>query len=555
MLQSLHIENYALIRQTDITFDTHFVAITGETGAGKSILLGALGLLLGKRADLGVLLNADRKCIVEALFDITDLGLRKFFDDNELDYDDQLILRREILPTGKSRAFINDTPTGLPVLKALGPHLIDIHSQHETLHLAEGDFQLAILDNYRIDGTLPTQRHDYDEAYHRYAEAKHQLELLTATEANNRKEQDYLQFLFDELTEANLQTDEQAQLEEESQLLAHMESVKQNLGEVVALCNDDNDSAALSQLQLAKGLLTKISAFNPTIAEYCQRLESSLIELHDIMDSLESLNDQLNYDPERQRHIDERLDTLYRLEKKHNVDSVERLLNIRNTLDQQLQHIAGMDQQIKQAMEQVDQTFADVQACGKRLSQHRRQAATLVEQQLQPYFAAMGMPEAHLNITIQPLDTCQRNGCDQVDFLFNANRGGQLREIGKVASGGELSRLMLALKALMAQQSLLPTIIFDEIDSGISGEVSTRVARIMKEMGQSLQIIAITHLPQVAAAAQQHLKVYKTTEADVTTSRIRTLTPKERIYEIATMLSADPPTAAALQTAQELLTH
>ena len=550
MLTSLHIENYALIRHIDIEWGHHLVAITGETGAGKSIMLGALGLLLGQRADLGVLYDKSKKCIVEAQFDIEGLNLGEFFATHDLDYDNTLILRREILPSAKSRAFVNDSPVSLPVLKELGPRLIDIHSQHETLHLADGDFQRSVLDNYQGGATI---RHSYDEAFATYQEHKRHLEQLTEQEAANRKEQDYLQFLFDELTDARLMNDEQEQLEQESQLLTHAESIKQGLIETSNIGRtDDNDGSALGRLQWARNKLKQI-AYHPEVEALANRLDSSLIELDDIFNEIEQLSDRINYDPQRQQQVDERLNLIYRLEKKHNVDSIERLLAIQEELDQRLQGIAHTDEEIQHAMEQVDQSFSEVQHWGDLLSKHRQQAAVEVVQQLQPTFAALGMKEAQLKIMVTPSFDYHRNGCDKVEFLFNANRGGEFREIGKVASGGELSRLMLALKSLMAHQSMLPTIIFDEIDSGISGEVSSRVAKIMQQMSESLQVIVITHLPQMAAAASHHLKVHKQTEDTTTVSSIRQLDHDERIHEIAVMLSSEPPTPAALATAQELM--
>lgn len=553
MLTSLHIENYALIRHTDIHFGEQMVAITGETGAGKSIMLGALGLLLGQRADLGVLYDKSKKCIVEAQFEIGGLGLASFFADHDLDYDDTLILRREILPSAKSRAFVNDSPVSLPVLKELGPHIIDIHSQHETLHLADGDFQLSVLDDYHIDGAS-SPRAQYDAAYSLYVEHKHRLEQLTEQEAANRKEQDYLQFLFDELCEAQLKEGEQEQLEQESHMLTHAESIKQGLVDVLNMCNSEGEEGSLlGRLRSAKNQISKMSSYHPEVEGLAQRMDSSLIELDDIFDELEQLADRISFDPERQQQVDDRLDLIYRLEKKHNVDSIDRLLAIQTDLDTRLQHIAHIDEEITLAMEQVDRSFSEVQHFGDELSHYRQKAALEVQQLLQPTFAALGMKEAQLQIEVCPTADYHRSGRDKVDFLFNANRGGEFREIGKVASGGELSRLMLALKSLMAHQSMLPTIIFDEIDSGISGEVSARVSKIMQQMAQSLQVIVITHLPQMAAAATQHLKVYKQVEASATVSMIRQLDRNERIHEIAVMLSSEPPTQAALATAQELM--
>lgn len=551
MLTTIHIENYALIQQTDISLGNGFIAITGETGAGKSILLGALGLLLGQRADCSVLYDKERKCVVEANFNIASLGLKDFFAANDLDYDDTLIIRREILPSAKSRAFINDSPVALPLLKDLGTHLIDIHSQHETLTLTNSDFQLSLLDAF--NGAR--QMHEkYLSAFNTYQQYKHHLEQLTSTDAQNRKESDYLQFLFDELQQAKLAEGEQESLEQESQLLSHAENIKQTLNSVLTLCDGDEDSA-FSRLNTSRAQLSRITSFHPEAEALNQRLDSNLIDLRDILAELEHFNDKVQFSPERQQQVDERLDLIYRLQKKHNVDSVQQLLAIQANLEQQLQTIANMDREIHQAMEDVDRSFAEVQQWGAKLTQLRLKSAQWIEQQVLPTLAALGMKEARLQVQVEPSSDYRHSGCDRVTFLFNANRGGELRELGKVISGGELSRLMLALKSLVAREALLPTLLFDEIDTGISGDVAAKMAHILQDMAQSIQIVAITHLPQMAAAASQHLKVYKQSTKDATVSLIRELTLDERIREIATMLSTDPPTSSALQTAKELIGH
>lgn len=557
MLVSLHIENYALIRSTDIQLSPSFIAITGETGAGKSIMLGALGLLLGQRADMGALQDNSKKCIVEAQFTINNLSLESFFEENDLDYDDTLLLRREILPSGKSRAFVNDTPVGLPILKELGPKLIDIHSQHETLHLADGDFQLSLLDNYTAQGEhqeAVSYRTAYNAAHAQYISDKRRLEQLVATEAANRREQDYLQFLFDELNDAALHPNEQDTLEQEQQLLTHAETIKQGLSDVLSLCdNNDDKPSALNLILSAKSQLSKFTSFHPQVESFFQRIDSLGIELRDLCDEIEHLADNTTYDAQRQEQVDQRLDLIYHLQRKHNVDNIDQLLAIQDDLDNKLQQIANMEQEIQMAMEQVDRSFYLVQQTAQELTAHRVKAAQEVEQLLVPAFESVGMKDAQLKISITPSSDYRSTGHDDVEFLFNANKGGAYRELGKVASGGELSRLMLALKALMAQQAKLPTIIFDEIDSGISGEVSAKVARIMQHMGDTMQVIAITHLPQMASAAEEHFKVFKQVEQERTFSCIRKLSYEERIHEIAVMLSSEPPTQSAITTAEELL--
>ena len=556
MLQTLHIENYALIRETDISFGPAFVAITGETGAGKSILLGALGLLLGQRADTAVLADKERKCIVEAQFDIAGLNLKPLFDEADIDYDDRLILRREITPAAKSRAFVNDTPVQLPFLKTLGTRLVDIHSQHQTLTLGDSSFRLSLLDSLSAHQDSLSS---YTAVYREYSALKRDLEALTATEAQNRKEQDFLQFQFDELSAARLVADEQSALEQESQLLSHAESVREGLASAATLLDDDSEQAVLASLRQAKSALARIAPYHPDVDSLLTRLDSAFIELDDINTSLSSLADGISYSPERQQQVDERLALLYRLEKKHGVDSVEALIAIRDDLDRQLQSIASLDGRIQSLMEQVDQAFCRLQSAAELLTESRVAAGKYLSEQILPILRDLGMPEARFEVSLVPSATYGPMGHDSVSFLFNANRGGELRDLAKVASGGELSRLMLAIKAVChpASQSIshpaIQTLIFDEIDSGVSGDISVAVGAIMQRMAQHMQVVAITHLPQIAARADQHLKVYKESETDRTVSHIRELLPADRLTEIAVMLSSDPPTPAALQTARELM--
>ena len=557
MLTTLHIENYALIRESDIQFGPGFVAITGETGAGKSIMLGALGLLLGQRADAAVLADKSRKCVVEAHFDIAGLGLQPLFAEADVDYDDRLILRREILPSAKSRAFANDTPVQLPFLKTLGARIVDIHSQHQTLTLADSHFRLSLLDTLSLPakgsraGERPTEA--YRAEYAEYTRLKRELEQLTTTEAENRREQDYLQFQFNELQEACLQAGEQEELEQESLLLSHAEAVREGLDEANALLDDDEGQAVLARLRQAKSALARIADYHPDAPALRERLESSLIELDDIAHELRHTSDGISYSPERQQQVDERLALLYRLEKKHGVDSVEALVAVRDALDERLQVIDSLDERIGQLMEQVDAAYKRLQAAADRLTAARRRAATALTDGVLPVLRQLGMPEARFVVELTQADSYGPNGHDQVQMLFNANRGGDLRDLAKVASGGEMSRLMLAIKSMVTSHTLLPTIIFDEIDTGVSGDIAGAVAHTMEQMASKMQVVAITHLPQIAARATQHLKVYKETTADSTVSRIRPLDADERLTEVAVMLSADPPTPAALQTARELM--
>ena len=549
MLKTLHIENYALIRQTDIAFDSGFVVITGETGAGKSILLGALGLLLGQRADTQVLADKEKKCVVEAVFDISGLGLEPLFARYDADYDDVLILRREILPSAKSRAFVNDSPASLQFLKELGEHILDIHSQYQTLTLKESAFQTQLLDTLATDSPLP----QYQSLYRQYAELKHELERLTAQEAENNKARDYNLFLFDELCAARLDVDEQQELEEEARLLEHAETIKEALGSVVAMCDGQEDDGVVSRLSASRSALSQVSAFHDGIESLHERLDSCLIEVQDILSEVASLDDRIQYSPERQAEVNERLDLIYRLEKKHGVDNVAALLDIQHDLDSRLQEADSLDDRIRSLMEEVDKVFARMQQSADKLTASRRKAGALLEKQLLPVLAQVGMASARIVADIAPAQDYGPMGHDMVRLLFNANQGGTPRPLGDVASGGELSRLMLAIKSLVTRRSLLPTIIFDEIDSGVSGDISVAVGGIMRHMAGHMQVIAISHLPQIAAKAGQHFKVSKAVEDNATISRIRQLSPDEHVTEIAVMLSSNPPTAAALQTARELI--
>ena len=547
MLKTLHIENYALIQETDIAFDDSFTVITGETGAGKSILLGALGLLLGQRADTQVLNDKERKCVVEATFDIAGLSLQPLFEQYDADYDDHLILRREILPSAKSRAFVNDSPANLQFLKELAPHILDIHSQYQTLTLTESLFQTQLVDSFSNPALLP----NYQTLYRQYVELKHELERLTAQDAENNKVLDYNRFLFDELVAANLQDGEQQELEEEATLLEHTGTIKEALGALNALC--DSDEGATARLLAARSELANVARYHSDIDTLHQRLDSCVIELQDILSDAASLDDKLQFSPERQAFVTERLDLIYRLQKKHGVDSIAALLDIQHRLDQQLQEADNLDDRIREVMEQVDAAYAHMQQAADSLTTGRQQAGRQLEKQLLPVLAQLGMASARIVVDIQPASDYGVMGHDSVCLLFNANQGGTLRPLAEVASGGELSRLMLAVKSVVTKRNFLPTIIFDEIDSGVSGDISVAVGAIMRQMTQHMQVIAISHLPQIAAKASQHLKVAKALEGDRTISRIHQLQPDQRVTEIAVMLSSNPPTAAALQTARELM--
>ena len=549
MLQHLTIENYALIKSLDIDFAKGFTTITGETGSGKSIILGALGLLLGQRADVQVLFEKDKKCVVEATFDIKDLDLMSFFEDNDLDYDDTLLLRREIQPSGKSRAFVNDTPASLQIMKDLGVYILDIHSQHQTLTLKNSDFQLSLLD---VMCASQDCKNEYRQEYTIYKKHKAELHNLEEQERKDKADLDYHQFLFNELQQVQLQDGEQEELEQEQKLLANAESIKSNLMAVVVAC-DDSEDAVVSRLQSCKSLLAKVADYHSSIGEVYTRFDSCLIELRDIISEIESIDSEIQYSPQRQEEVNQRLDAIYRLQTKHGVNTIAELLEIQNQLDDKLQIVSSLDGKIEEARKALALSEKKLGALAKQLTALRKEAATLLQKQIQPILSDLGMKDAEFRVDISSAEGFMATGCDEVSFMFNANKGGELREIGKVISGGELSRVMLAIKSLITSKSLLPTIIFDEIDTGVSGEISGKVGSIMKRMSATTQVFAITHLPQIAAKADTHLKVYKKVEDDRTLSQMIILNDSDRVEEIAKMLSSDRVTDSALATARELM--
>ncbi len=562
MITTLHIENYALIQQTDISFNSGFIAITGETGAGKSIILGALGLLTGTRAEVAVLGEKDKKCVVEACFDITGQGLQPLFDTLDIDYDDNVTIRREILPTGKSRAFVGDVPVQLSTLKELGDHLVDIHSQHQTLAISSPLFQTQLLDELnRYDAQAVATLQNYADSFSVYSSLKHRLEQLIERELQDRKEQDYMLFLFNELCDAKLRSGEQEELEAEADVLAHTEQIKEALGSVATVCDGDEEGA-VQRLISARSMMQHISSHHKDLSELQERFNSVIIELQDVLSTIRTINSDLEYSPDRQAVVSERLDLIYRLQKKHAVSTIDELLDIQQQLRTKLQGMESLVSEIGQVMADVDKTFKDMQALADSLTAQRQDAARLLEQEIHPVLAQMGMKDAVLQVLVKPAMEYTATGHDDITFLFNANRGGELRPIAKVASGGELSRVTLAIKAIKASQQqsandsvLGKTMIFDEIDTGVSGDISIAVGCIMRNMSLHNQVIAITHLPQIAAKATQHFKVSKAIEAsaDRTVSRMRQLSMDERTTEIAVMLSSNPPSSAALQTASELI--
>ncbi|SEK75672.1 DNA repair protein RecN [Parapedobacter koreensis] len=551
MLSRLSIKNYALIDALDIHFDSGLNILTGETGAGKSIIMGGLSLILGQRVESRYFFNQDKKCIIEGHFDVSGYQLAPFFSEQDLDYEQETILRREISADGKSRAFVNDTPVTLGVLKALAEKLIDIHSQHATLQLSTEAFQLLTLDSVAQNHTL---RGQYSATYQAYRAIQGRLDQLREEAQQARSEADYHQFLYDELAKANLHADEQGRLETEQQQLTHAEEIKRNLfGVVYALQEQEMNAIAL--LKEAVQQLQQAERYMAALAPQTERLQSSFIELKDLADEISRTEQGIVLDEARLVEVNERLSLLYMLQQKHRVDSVAGLIALREELGGRLEALSSDEAEINRLEMEASQLKTETFELAAQLSEQRRLAIPLVQDEVSRILHEVGMPHSRLQIVLSPLDTGQvrSSGQDKVAFLFTANKGQEPQPIGKVASGGELSRLMLAIKSLIAKTSSLPTIIFDEIDTGISGEVALKVGDIMERLADHMQVIAITHLPQIASKGKAHFRVYKKESADRTSTGIVQLEPQERVLEIAQMLSGAKPGEAALQHAAELL--
>ncbi|MBF03883.1 MAG: DNA repair protein RecN [Flavobacterium sp.] len=549
MLLSLSIKNYALIESLDITFSNQFSIITGETGAGKSILLGALGLVLGNRADLSVLKDKDQKCVIEATFSLTNYNLERFFQENDLDYEDQTIIRREILPSGKSRAFINDSPVNLNELNELGFFLIDIHSQHETRELLNEAYQFDILDAVAQNDKRLTS---YKKGLEVLNQSKKELKQLIAEKEALSKEQEYNNFLVEELVAAKLKEGEQKDLEEELDQLSNVELIKENLDKVLSVANEEQ-LGTLVTLNEIKQSLQKIAVFSKDYHDYHERIISVSIELQDIIDECFSSAEKIINDPERLELVSTKLQTIYTLQKKHNVSTVEELLAIQNQLDGKLVRFEDLDAEIiKKEQEQVD-IIEKLDQVANLLTKARLDAVPILSEQIQYILTQLGMPDAKIVFEIQPTDSYTKFGKDTISLLFSANKGMAIGPIKKMASGGEMSRIMLAVKAVLANYSKLPSIIFDEIDTGVSGEIAIKMGEIMKEMSKNMQVFAITHLPQIAAKGDQHYKVFKYNVENDTLSELKLLTAEQRVVEIAEMLSGKNISDSAINHAKELL--
>ena len=549
MLLHLFIQNYALIEELNIDFSNGFSAITGETGAGKSIIIGALSLILGQRADNAVLLNKEKKCIIEGTFDIKKLDVEDFFKDNELDYDGQCILRREISPNGKSRAFINDTPVNLNLLKDIGDKLVDIHSQHTTLTLNNSDFQMTVLDNYAGNAEV---LFSYHKDFLTYQKLKNHLKELKEKGQENTARQDYIQFLFNELDAASLKENEQDENEQELEILNNAEDIKTSLNKTIFTLST-SEFNLLSQLTDINNTLLRISSFHPQIKELHERMNFCVIELKDISNDAETIEQKILSDPSKLEEIKQRLDLIYRLEKKHNINTIEELIKVRDQISDELLHFSNLDDKIKEIEKSLAVYFDKIKVLSDTISKKRRQAIPKLEKDITDILSELAMHDARIKIDLSDNDDFNGSGRNSILFLFNANKGGEFRELAKVISGGELSRLMLAIKSVISKQNILPTVIFDEIDSGVSGDIAGKVGKIMQKMGEGMQIISITHLPQIAAKASQHYFVSKFSDGKRTQSTIKKLTNEERVEEIAKLLSNEDVSSAALATAKELM--
>ena len=551
MLKRLHINNYALIEQVNVGFPAKLTVVTGETGAGKSIFLEALSLVLGSRADSGTLQDKTKKCIVEAEFYLKNYSMKDFFFENELDYEDTTILRREINPEGKSRAFINDTPVGLIVLKQLGEKLVDIHSQHETLMLNETVFQFDILDSYAGTQILFSQ---YKTQFVLFNLRKKELNELLAQELQAKKDLDYYQFLFNELEEANLKPGELRELEEEGSTLENAGFIKSNLSGSANLIHD-GEINLLSNLTKIKQQLQSLTKFGNSYKSFFERANALYIEAKDLANELEEAETKIIAEPHRLEEINTQLDRINRLLKKHNVKSEYELQIIKSDIENKLSQFGSLENQIEKLKKEISNITAELTKIADELSTKRKASTSKIEKEAEQMLTDLSMPNAHFKIELTVLKELGTAGFDTIKFLFSPNKGSDFKELHKVASGGELSRLMLSLKSLLAAKKSLPTIIFDEIDTGVSGEVANKIGEILLSMGEKMQVISITHLPQIACKGQFHLFVYKHDIKNKTISQIKELNKDERIVEISKMLSTGKPTPSAIKNAEDLLSR
>ena len=549
MILSLSIKNYALIEDIQVPLTKGLTIITGETGAGKSILLGALGLLLGKRADLGSVKDATQKCIIEGEFSLKGYGLQTLFKDHDLDYDVHTIIRREILPSGKSRAFVNDTPVGLSQLQALGGYLVDIHSQQETNSFATEVFQLEVLD--ALAGNAPILK-GYQNALLEFTSISKQLEKQLSQKEAALKELDYHTFLQQELMEASLHTIDQQALETNYNTLNNAEEIQGSFAEIEQLFSQEN-TGIIDSVKQARSLLNNISKYAPSYQELYDRLHSVTLELEDVISSIENASEDLQVDPTELFRINEVLQTLYRLQHKHSVSSVKELADIESNLSSKIYNSLHLDTTIETLEKEKQKLTQALLKLAKDLHDNRVGALPMLQQKLEAYLSLLGLPNAKFKVEFTTSPTFKKSGTDSLAVYFTANKGGNFGLLKKVASGGEMSRIMLSVKALLSQYKKLPTIVFDEIDTGVSGEIALKMAHIMGEMSTHMQILSITHLPQIAAKGEQHIKVYKEDRQNTTVTHLKQLSQEERIVEIAQMIGGKNITDTTLANAKELL--
>ena len=549
MLASLSIKNYALIDNLSVSFNNGLSIITGETGAGKSILLGGLSLVLGKRADLSSVKNKSEKCIIEAVFDIANYDLKQYFLDLDMDYEPQTIIRREILPSGKSRAFVNDTPVNLDALQGLSNYLIDIHSQHETLELTNNQFQFKVIDALAKNNELLLE---YSGNLEQYRTLQKELEELKDFKSEAIKEQDYNLFLLNELDEANLTPGELEILEEEYETLNNVEEIKEKLSLSNQLLNEEQ-IGILSTLTELKNTIQKLSGISPKYLDLFNRINSSLIELDDVFEEIENFQDQLEADPGRLEQVNSKLQIIHNLFQKHNADSITQLIELKDELADKVSVTENLDNEIIALENKIAKIESSVKGLAKQIHKNREEAIPKLVHQLETILIKLGIPNAQFKLQLSLKDEFFSNGSDELAFLFSANKGANLNELKKTASGGELSRIMLAIKYILSKHVQLPTIMFDEIDSGVSGEISNMMGEIMQQMSKTMQVFTITHLPQIAAKGDIHFKVFKEDDQDQTVTKLVRLNQDERIVEIAQMLGGDKITDSAVLHAKSLL--
>lgn len=549
MLHKLSISNYALIASLSVDFDNGFTAITGETGAGKSILLGALGFVLGNRADSNILFDETKKCVVEAVFTFNNDRLKYFFEENDIDYEDECIIRRELNPQKKTRAFVNDTPVSLQVLKELGSHLVDIHSQHDSLLLCNPDFQLALLDDAANNQELLSE---YKKAYKEYTSAKNELDALRKKALNNIDENDYLKFQLDELLKSELQDNEYEELAQRIEILENQEEISRLLIESTTIL-ENSDASLLDGINSLIYNVDKLKKYISELSSMSERLNSVKIELKDICSDLNDMQDDSQYDISSLETLQERFDTIQRLMMKHHLNDYSQLLQLREEIRRKVDEFSNIDEIVADKEKEVKMMEKSLYQKAKELNKRRLSAKVIFEKDVTDVIRQLAMPHGVFEIRCESVDELMSNGTDVVTFMFSANKGYAPENMAKAASGGELSRLMLAIKNIAARNNYIPTLIFDEIDTGVSGEVASKLGDIMKEIGETLQLVSITHLPQVASKAKHHFFVYKDVVDEKTRSNIRTLTREERVMEIAKMLSNAEVTEEAKRAAEVLI--